>query len=465
MDGMKPYRGNRPYIFISYAHRDRERIAPILRQLTALRYRVWYDEGIDPGTEWDNNIATHIEGCTFLFAFISANYLQSDNCKDELNFARDLQKERLLIYLEDVKLPLGMAMRLNRLQAIHQYTYSRQEDFYDKLVSVPDLGVCQDPPPQHAQPSETAPGNLPRIKVIGVGGAGCNIVNRLMDYGPKLVEYIAVNTDKQSLSHSRAPVRILIGEKETKGLGAAGSAETGRLAAEENREELVQLMDGADLVFVTCGLGGGTGSGASPVIAGIARALGILTVGVVSLPFRFEGSGRAKAAAAGLEELKASADTLIVLHNDKLMSVASKGMTMADAFRFSDETLNQGLQGIIDLMTVPGIVRLDFGDLCAAMHRKGMAYLGVGIGEGPDRAADAVRKAIDNPLLETRLNSAGTVLVNVTSTADLTMTEVSTVSDGVTAAAKKSAGIVLGTALDETMGDTVRVVIIATELA
>ncbi|MCR4884132.1 MAG: TIR domain-containing protein [Clostridiales bacterium] len=226
MDGMKPYRGDKPYIFISYAHRDRERIAPILRQLISLRYRVWYDEGIDPGTEWDNNIATHIEGCTFLFAFISANYLQSDNCKDELNFARDLQKERLLIYLEDVKLPLGMAMRLNRLQAIHQYTYTRQEDFYDKLVSVPDLGVCQDPPPQHTEPSETAPGNLPRIKVIGVGGAGCNIVNRLMDYGPKLVEYIAVNTDKQSLSHSRAPVRVLIGEKETKGLGAAGSAET-----------------------------------------------------------------------------------------------------------------------------------------------------------------------------------------------------------------------------------------------
>ena len=462
--GIKPYQGGEPYIFVSYAHRDRDRIEVILRRLFASGYRIWYDEGIDPGTEWDNNIASHIEGCGCLLAFISANYLNSDNCKDELNFARDLQKDRLLVYLEDVRLPLGMAMRLNRLQAIHQYVYAEQEELYEKLLSVPmferclGVGPAVEPSPMPVQKAER------RIKVIGVGGAGNNIVARMMEKPVDGVEHIAVNSDAEALDKIAANKKLFLNIDRRTEWTPENIRTVCEDAVKRQREEIAGLLSGADIAFLTCGLGGFTGTGAVAAIAAVAREMGILTVGVASTPFSFEGSSRDKIAKAGLEWLKQHADTLVILHNDRLLSVIPRGMTMADAFRFSDETLIQGVRSIADLIARPGIVRLDFDVLCEAIRGKGLAYLGVGLGEGPGSIVDAARKAIDNPLLETRLKSARSVLVNVTGTDSMSVDEINQAAGLIHAAAGADAGVVLGTATDEDMGDQARVMIIATGL-
>lgn len=464
---VRPYRGEERYIFVSYAHLDRERIMPALRRLMEAGYRIWYDEGIDPGTEWDNNIATHIEACACVLAFISDNYLGSDNCKDELNFARDLRKDRLLVYLEPVQLPLGMAMRLNRLQAIHQYTYSHREDFYEKLLAVPMFAPCRAEARREA-PSVPVPvpnrqPRLPRIRVLGLGGAGCNTLTRLTPRCAPGVETIAVNTDPQGLDAALAHRKLRL-ELDTRSMLARGvdaSIAIVKHAASQRQEELIQLIEDADIVFVTCGLGGIAGSTLAPILAGFARGRGILTVGVVSMPFRFEGRQRSQLAGSTLEQLKQTTDLLVPLYNDQLLTLAPAGTTMAEAFTLADETLCQGVQGIADLMSAPGVVRLDLNDLRLAARERGMGYIGVGAAAGQGCAANAARQALQNPMLGTSLENARSVLVNITGTSALSIAEVDEASRLINASVNRQASVTLGTAVDEGLEGAARVTIIA----
>ena len=266
--------------------------------------------------------------------------------------------------------------------------------------------------------------NFAAIKVIGVGGAGTNAVNRMVDTGLRGVDFIAVNTDKQALSLSKAPIQIQIGEKLTKGLGAGANPEVGQKAAEESREEIANKIKGSDLVFVTCGMGGGTGTGAAPIIAETAREMGILTIGVVSKPFLFEGRQRMKNAESGIEKLKANVDTLVVVPNDRLLSVVTKGTTMTDAFRIADDTLRQGIQGISDLIAVPSLINLDFADVRTVMQSRGLAHMGIGIGKGESRMVDAAKQAISSPMLETSIDGARAVLINITGGPDTSIIDI-----------------------------------------
>ena len=304
--------------------------------------------------------------------------------------------------------------------------------------------------------------NFAAIKVIGVGGAGTNAVNRMVDSGLRGVDFIAVNTDKQALAMSKAPIQIQIGDKLTKGLGAGANPEVGQKAAEESREEIANTIKGSDLVFVTCGMGGGTGTGAAPVIAETAREMGILTIGVVSKPFLFEGRQRMKNAEAGIEKLKANVDTLVVVPNDRLLSVVTKGTTMTDAFRIADDTLRQGIQGISDLIAVPSLINLDFADVRTVMSSRGLAHMGIGIGKGENRMVDAAKQAISSPMLETSIDGARAVLINITGGPDTSIIDINEAAQLITAAADPEANIIFGAGIDETMDDEVKITVIAT---
>ena len=304
--------------------------------------------------------------------------------------------------------------------------------------------------------------NFAAIKVIGVGGAGTNAVNRMVDTGLQGVDFIAINTDKQALALSKAPTKIQIGDKLTKGLGAGANPEVGQKAAEESREEISNTIKGSDLVFVTCGMGGGTGTGAAPVIAEIARDMGILTIGVVSKPFLFEGRQRMKNAEAGIERLKANVDTLVVVPNDRLLSVVTKGTTMTEAFRIADDTLRQGIQGISDLIAVPSLINLDFADVRTVMQSRGLAHMGIGIGQGENRMVDAAKQAISSPMLETSIDGARAVLINITGGPDTSIIDINEAAQLITAAADPEANIIFGAGIDESLDDEVRITVIAT---
>ena len=300
------------------------------------------------------------------------------------------------------------------------------------------------------------------IKVIGCGGGGNNAINRMVDAGLRGVEFISINTDRQALGVSSAQVKIQIGEKLTKGLGAGAIPEIGRRAAEESREEIASALKGADLVFITAGMGGGTGTGAAPVVAEIARDLGTLTIAVVTKPFNFEGKQRMKNAEMGIEELKQHVDTLVVIPNDRLLQVVNKGTTMLEAFRIADDVLRQGIQGISDLIAVPAMINLDFADVKTVMESGGMAHMGIGIGSGENRLVEAAKNAIASPLLETNINGARAVLINVTGGADISIVDINEAANLVMEAADPDANIIFGAALDDTLGETVRVTVIAT---
>ena len=304
--------------------------------------------------------------------------------------------------------------------------------------------------------------NFAAIKVVGVGGAGTNAVNRMVDAGLKGVEFIAVNTDKQALKLSKADKLIQIGDKLTKGLGAGALPEVGQKAAEESREDIANKIKGSDLVFVTCGMGGGTGTGATPVIAEVAREMGILTIGVVSKPFMFEGRQRMKNAESGIERLKANVDTLVVVPNDKLLSVVTKGTTMTDAFKIADDTLRQGIQGISDLIAVPSLINLDFADVRTVMQSRGLAHMGIGIGKGENRMVDAAKQAISSPMLETSIDGARAVLINITGGPDTSIIAINEAAQLITAAADPEANIIFGAGIDESMDDEVKITVIAT---
>ncbi|WP_073004763.1 cell division protein FtsZ [Clostridium amylolyticum] len=300
------------------------------------------------------------------------------------------------------------------------------------------------------------------IKVIGCGGGGSNAVNRMILDGLKNVEFIAINTDKQALLLSNASQKIQIGDKLTKGLGAGANPEIGQKAAEESKEEIAEAIKGSDMVFITAGMGGGTGTGAAPVVAEIAKSLGILTVGVVTKPFPFEGRRRMMHAEMGIDNLRKRVDTLVTIPNERLLTMVDKKTTLLDSFKFADDVLRQGVQGISDLITIPGLVNLDFADVRAVMLDKGLAHMGVGNGKGDERAQEAAKQAISSPLLETSIVGATGVLLNVTGGLDLGLLEINEAAEIVQQAADPDANIIFGAVIDENLKDEIRITVIAT---
>ena len=300
------------------------------------------------------------------------------------------------------------------------------------------------------------------IKVVGIGGGGVNAVNRMIDAGLKGVEFIAINTDAQALALSNADKKIHIGAKLTRGLGAGGDPEVGRQAAEESREELTEALEGADMIFVTAGMGGGTGTGGAPIVAHVGRELGALTIGVVTRPFGFEGHRRATAAEEGIHNLRQRVNTVITIPNDRLLQVVDKSATVVEAFRVADDILRQGVQGIADLITVPGLINLDFADVRTIMAEAGSALIGIGVASGDGRAIKAAETAIASPLLETSMQGARGVLMNITGGTDLALFEVSEAAQVVQKAADPDANIIFGAVIDDALDGEVRITVIAT---
>jgi len=301
-----------------------------------------------------------------------------------------------------------------------------------------------------------------KIIVVGVGGAGNNAVNRMIDGQIDGVDFIGMNTDKQALQLCKAPKLLQIGEKLTKGLGAGAKPEVGEKAAEESTEEISSALKGADMVFVTCGMGGGTGTGAAPVVAKLAKDMGILTVGVVTKPFRFEAKARMVNALGGIERIKENVDTLIVIPNDKLLEIVDRRTTMPEALKKADEVLQQAVQGITDLINVPSVINLDFADVQTVMKDKGIAHIGIGEGKGDDKALEAVKMAVESPLLETTISGASHVIINVSG--DITLADASDAADYVRELAGEEVNIIFGAMYDETKTDTCTITVIATGL-
>ena len=301
-----------------------------------------------------------------------------------------------------------------------------------------------------------------KIIVIGVGGAGNNAVNRMVDETIGGVEFVGINTDKQALQLCKAPTTIQIGEKLTKGLGAGAKPEVGEQAAQESTEDIKQVMQGADMVFVTCGMGGGTGTGAAPVVAGLAKDMGILTVGVVTKPFRFEAKTRMSNALAGIERLKANVDTLIVIPNDKLLEIVDRRTTMPEALKKADEVLQQAVQGITDLINMPALINLDFADVQTVMTNKGIAHIGIGQAKGDDKAMEAVQQAVSSPLLETTIEGATDVIINISG--DISLMDANDAASYVEELVGEDANIIFGAMYDDTYADEASITVIATGL-
>src|SRR5687768_10498095 len=308
----------------------------------------------------------------------------------------------------------------------------------------------------------TPPHNyLAVIKVVGIGGGGVNAVNRMIEVGLKGVEFIAINTDAQALLMSDADVKLDVGRELTRGLGAGANPDVGRNAADDHRDEIEEVLRGADMVFVTCGEGGGTGTGGAPVVAGIARKIGALTIGVVTRPFSFEGKRRQVQAETGIEELRQQCDTLIVIPNDRLLALGDRGISMMDAFRQADQVLLSGVQGITDLITTPGLINLDFADVKSVMSGAGSALMGIGSARGENRAVEAAEKAISSPLLEQSMDGARGVLLSISGGSDLGLFEINEAAQLVSEAAHPDANIIFGAVIDDALGDEVRVTVIA----
>lgn len=300
------------------------------------------------------------------------------------------------------------------------------------------------------------------IKVIGVGGAGNNAVDRMIEAGIRNVDFISVNTDKQALDRSKANSKIQIGEKLTRGLGAGANPDIGSQAAEESKAEIAEVLKGADMVFITAGMGGGTGTGAAPIVASTARQLGILTIGVVTKPFTFEGKKRLAQAEKGVNSLKGEVDSLVVIPNDKLLQVIDRKTSMVEAFRMADDVLRQGVQGISDLISVPGLINLDFADVKKIMIDQGMAHMGIGVASGENRAEDAAKQAIQSPLLETTIEGARGIIISITGGSDMGLQEANTAAELIERSVDPEAEIIFGANIDDSMGDEIQITVIAT---
>ncbi|NHZ72313.1 MAG: cell division protein FtsZ [Aquificales bacterium] len=300
------------------------------------------------------------------------------------------------------------------------------------------------------------------IRVIGVGGGGGNALNRMIEENIVGVDFIAINTDKQALDNNLAPRKLQLGDRATRGLGSGGDPEIGKKAAEESEEELHLALEGSDMVFITAGMGGGTGTGATPLVAQVARSEGALTIGVVTRPFTFEGAHRSRAAEAGIEELKEQVDTLIVIPNDKLLETADKRISLLDSFKLADDVLRQGIQGISELITVPGLINLDFADVKAIMSLGGAALMAVGSASGDDRALQAAEQAMSSPMLDVTIDGAKGILFNVTGGSDLSLFEINQAASIIRETAHPDVNLIFGAVIDETMGDEIRITVIAT---
>ena len=303
---------------------------------------------------------------------------------------------------------------------------------------------------------------LAKIKVIGIGGGGNNAVERMIASDVKGIEFVVMNTDRQILTNSKAQSKLQIGTKLTRGLGAGVDPEIGQKSAEESKNEISELLEGSDMVFITAGMGGGTGTGAAPIVAEVAKDMGILTVGVVTKPFLFEGMKRKKQAEAGIESLKGKVDTLVIIPNDRLLEIAEKRTTMVEAFSMADDVLKQGIQGISDLIAVPNLINLDFADVKSIMANQGVAHMGIGRAGGENRAADAAKAAIKSPLLETSIDGAQAVLINITGGRELGLFEVNEAADLIREAVDTEANIIFGAGIDEGLKDDVKITVIAT---
>jgi cell division protein FtsZ len=313
-----------------------------------------------------------------------------------------------------------------------------------------------------SQGTSINPESFAKIKVVGVGGGGCNAVDRMIDEGLQGVDFVAINTDAQALLLSRAPTRVRIGEKLTRGLGSGGNPEQGRKAAEESAEELYSVLKGADMIFITAGMGGGTGTGASPIISQVAKEVGALTIGVVTRPFTFEGNRRIQSAEAGITKLKEQSDTLIVIPNDRLLQIVDKRANLQDAFKMADDVLRQGVQGISELITVPGLINLDFADVRTIMSEGGAALMAVGKAKGDERAREAAEQAISSQLLDITIDGARGILFNVTGGPDLTLFEVNQAAAIIKETAHPDVNLIFGAVIDPSMKDEVRITVIAT---
>src|SRR5574341_1555511 len=312
------------------------------------------------------------------------------------------------------------------------------------------------------QPISQLTESFARIKVAGVGGGGSNAVNRMIEQGMSGIEFLAINTDAQALLLANAPRRVRIGDKLTRGLGAGGNPEVGQKAAEESQEELYEVLRGADMVFIAAGLGGGTGTGAAPIVAQIARELGALTIGVVTRPFTFEGTKRLQSAEVGANKLKEHVDTLIVIPNDRLLQIVDKRASLQDSFRLADDVLRQGIQGISELITVPGLINLDFADVRTIMSEGGAALMAVGVGKGEDAARIAAEQAISSQLLDITIDGARGILFNVTGGPELTLFEVNQAAAIIKETAHPDVNLIFGAVIDQSMGDEIRITVIAT---
>ena len=336
------------------------------------------------------------------------------------------------------------------------FSTSAQDDLFAPVVEPP---VFSKPNPRNDQ---IVPSNIAKIKVIGVGGGGCNAVNRMIDNGVTGIDFWAINTDSQALAQASAPDRIQIGQKLTRGLGAGGNPAIGQKAAEESRDEIARSLEGTDLVFITAGMGGGTGTGAAPVVAEVAKEMGCLTVGIVTRPFTFEGRRRATQAEEGINALRSRVDTLIVIPNNQLLSVIPAETPLQEAFRVADDILRQGVQGISDIIIVPGLVNVDFADVRAVMADAGSALMGIGIGSGKSRAKEAATAAISSPLLESSIEGAKGVVFNVTGGYDLTLHEVNVAAEIIYEVVDTNANIIFGSVIDERLQGEIRITVIAT---
>jgi len=336
------------------------------------------------------------------------------------------------------------------------FSTSAQDDLLAPVVEPP---VFSKPNPRNDQ---IVPSNIAKIKVIGVGGGGCNAVNRMIDNGVTGIDFWAINTDSQALAQASAPDRIQIGQKLTRGLGAGGNPAIGQKAAEESRDEIARSLEGTDLVFITAGMGGGTGTGAAPIVAEVAKEMGCLTVGIVTRPFTFEGRRRATQAEDGISALQSRVDTLIVIPNNQLLSVIPAETPLQEAFRVADDILRQGVQGISDIIIIPGLVNVDFADVRAVMADAGSALMGIGIGSGKSRAKEAATAAISSPLLESSIEGAKGVVFNVTGGSDLTLHEVNVAAEIIYEVVDPNANIIFGAVIDERLQGEIRITVIAT---
>ena len=317
-------------------------------------------------------------------------------------------------------------------------------------------------PREEPKSNKIVPSNVAKIKVMGVGGGGCNAVNRMIDAGVSGIEFWAINTDAQALAQAGAPQKLQIGHKITRGLGAGGNPAIGQKAAEESRDEIAHALENTDLVFITAGMGGGTGTGAAPIAAEVAKEMGCLTVGVVTRPFTFEGRRRTTQSEEGINSLRSRVDTLIVIPNNQLLTVISPETPIQEAFRVADDVLRQGVQGISDIIIIPGLINVDFADVRAVMADAGSALMGIGIGSGKSRAREAATAAVSSPLLEASINGAQGVVINITGGSDLTLHEVNSAAESIYDVVDQDANIIFGAVIDEAMQGEIRITVIAT---